>query len=206
MFEKGNKWAVFTCRREGVASGVSVALDLAQARQDADKAIPRGTYNNRRIGWGTMQNCKVNYDNTPVLNQAKKVFEKFGGVKRFQQALEVVGCHRELCNLYRWTYPWPKGTGGVIPPTAWPMVLLAARHEGILLTPTDLAPSFPSNVDKRVFPQIIHGNSRLYKQLVAQGKAPARRKYKLNRKAMEGAKKFKRPQGYILSTGEKVRR
>jgi hypothetical protein len=73
-------------------------------------------------------------------SQAERVFDRFGGPKRLCGALAAVGHPRNLATLYRWAYPKPKGCGGVIPSSAWPIVMAAARFEGVVLPPDVTSP------------------------------------------------------------------
>ena len=72
----------------------------------------------------------------PVLPQAGRIIEKFGGHKRLAAILEI---HR--ATVYRWTWPRERGgTGGVIPTKMVDRVIRAARVEGIFLSASDLFP------------------------------------------------------------------
>jgi hypothetical protein len=74
--------------------------------------------------------------------QAEKIIGKFGGFKAIFTALEAAGHKTDLAAIYRWTYSksQPGGTGGFIPSSAMQGVIVAARNEGIVLTPEDLDP------------------------------------------------------------------
>lgn len=74
---------------------------------------------------------------TPPGSQASRIIAKFGGVRDLMRALEAVGRPRNAASIYKWTYPYPRGTGGLIPLAAWSDIITAARHEGILLGPED---------------------------------------------------------------------
>lgn len=77
------------------------------------------------------------------VNQAARVFAKFGGVPGLYRAMQALGAPhaRNISAFYRWLMPKAKGgTGGMIPSSAMQSVHLAARREGILLTPDDLWP------------------------------------------------------------------
>lgn len=76
-----------------------------------------------------------------VLPQATGVFARFGGARGLMRALKAIGRPRNAASIYKWSYPYPKGTGGMIPASAWKDVLLAAKHEGILLKPDDVMPT-----------------------------------------------------------------
>lgn len=75
-------------------------------------------------------------------SQAARVAAKFGGIRALARALEKAGCPRDAANVYRWTYPKARkgGTGGLIPSSAMPLVLEAARLDGVLLTAEDIDP------------------------------------------------------------------
>jgi hypothetical protein len=69
-------------------------------------------------------------------SQARRIFQKFGNARRLAQA---IGC--QPSTVYRWDYPKDKGgTGGLIPSSALPEVLEAARQAGIFITSDDLYP------------------------------------------------------------------
>jgi len=75
------------------------------------------------------------------LAQARRIFDRFGGVRALHAALKRLGPEheREISALYRWGYPVAAGgAGGAIPTAALRSVRLAARLEGIFLTPEDL--------------------------------------------------------------------
>lgn len=71
--------------------------------------------------------------------QAKKIIDKFGGVRGLCDALAEQGHPVEESTVYRWTYPITKrsGTGGLIPVCNIPYILRAARAHGIMLTDED---------------------------------------------------------------------
>lgn len=74
-------------------------------------------------------------------SQAHRVIAKFGGVRDLCRSLAHVGTDvRDPSAVYRWTYPKPQGTGGLIPNPAIPGILRAARYEGVMLTDDDLRP------------------------------------------------------------------
>lgn len=82
-------------------------------------------------------------------SQASRIAAKFGGVPMLAKALEELATatnnpkhKREISVIYRWNLP--KDTGGadgMIPSSAMPSVLLAAKRQGILLTDKDTAPT-----------------------------------------------------------------
>lgn len=75
--------------------------------------------------------------------QADRIFNKFGGVPALSKALARVGesATRSLSALYRWNLPKVKGgSAGIVPTSAWPDIMRAARLEGVMLTPDDCFP------------------------------------------------------------------
>jgi hypothetical protein len=74
---------------------------------------------------------------TTLQTQAARIIAKFGGVRDLMRALNAVGRPRNAASIYKWTYAYPRGTGGLIPASAWDDIYTAARHEGILLGPSD---------------------------------------------------------------------
>lgn len=74
-----------------------------------------------------------------IETQAFRLLEKFGGARNLVRALARVGKHRNPSTIYRWVYPRINGgTGGIVPSDMWPSIILAARLEGILITPQDM--------------------------------------------------------------------
>lgn len=71
-------------------------------------------------------------------SQAERIFTKFGGVRRLVECMKVAGFEYNTATVYKWSYPYPKGSNGVIPTRAWDAILSTARHEGITLTPQDM--------------------------------------------------------------------
>ena len=65
---------------------------------------------------------------------APAVVERFGGVGRLVEALAKVGHPKDRACIYRWLYPYPKGTGGRIPRKAWIHIQEAAKHVKISLS------------------------------------------------------------------------
>lgn len=67
---------------------------------------------------------------------AQRVIEKFGSARKVAKAMQI-----NVTTVYRWTYPRSKGgSDGLIPTEALRGVLMAARLEGIVLTPEELLP------------------------------------------------------------------
>ena len=73
--------------------------------------------------------------------QAERILARFGGASRLHAILAELGHPLAHATLYKWTYPKERGgTGGFIPTSAWPLILKAAAHEGIILTSDDMDP------------------------------------------------------------------
>lgn len=73
---------------------------------------------------------------------------KFGGARHLARALERIGKYRDPSVIYRWMYPRRgsgSGTDGIIPTSAIKDVLMAARNEGIFISPEELHPPKESN-------------------------------------------------------------
>lgn len=67
----------------------------------------------------------------PDGTQAERVIRAFGGVRPLMRALKAVKCPYNPATLYKWTYPYPKGTGGLVPLHARADVMKAAAKAGI---------------------------------------------------------------------------
>jgi hypothetical protein len=84
--------------------------------------------------------------NAPVVEprtQAERIFAKFGGVPGLYKALKDLGPDHEraISALYRWNMSKKRGgTGGVVPSSAMPSVMAAARNEGVVMTAEDTDP------------------------------------------------------------------
>jgi len=77
-------------------------------------------------------------------SQADRIFAKFGGVRALAAALSRLEphCHRTRSALYRWNLPKNKGgSNGMVPSSAQPDIMRAARLEGVHLTAEDWMPS-----------------------------------------------------------------
>lgn len=77
--------------------------------------------------------------------QAGRILDRFGGVlpawKAFQVLKDLYRVPSHPSIMYRWTYPPARnGTGGLIPRSMVPVVLAAARVNGIELTADDWFP------------------------------------------------------------------
>lgn len=74
-----------------------------------------------------------------VESQAERIIKKFGGVGPLLKALQKIGKPKTRSTVYRWVYPREKGgTGGVIPTSVWPDIFIAARFEGVFLSPEEV--------------------------------------------------------------------
>ena len=77
-------------------------------------------------------------------SQAERIIAKFGGPYRLSKAVAALGDPAKTLNpasIYRWMYDRSKGgTGGLIPTGSLPLVLEAARFDGIFLSGDDLDP------------------------------------------------------------------
>lgn len=104
---------------------------------------------------------KVRYvfeETTEELSQAERVVKKFGGVPALIRALKQVGKSRSKATIYKWLYPKEKkGRNGLIPTSAWPDLLLAARLEGIHFSDVDFDPRLTFSSKKKVTELEING-------------------------------------------------
>lgn len=73
----------------------------------------------------------------PAFSQVAKIVALFGGEANLAKLL---GTDRMV--PYKWQYPRPYGSDGLIPSAKVGAVLRAARREGILITPEDWFPEF----------------------------------------------------------------
>lgn len=81
-----------------------------------------------------------------VSSQAARIIAKFGNANRLSKATQRLAdvkhnpkLFRARHTIVRWTYPEHRdGTGGTIPSSALPIILAAARLEGVLITAEDL--------------------------------------------------------------------
>ncbi len=73
---------------------------------------------------------------TPEFGQARHICAKFGGEIAVAHLLKI---NPSTC--YRWSYPRPQGTNGVIPTHYISRLKSAARFHGVLLTDADWAPN-----------------------------------------------------------------
>ena len=71
----------------------------------------------------------------PDFDQAAKIVRKFGGERRLARAIG-----KSPSTVYRWSYPPPAGTNGIVPHGAVKLVKAAALRRGITLTTRDWMP------------------------------------------------------------------
>lgn len=71
---------------------------------------------------------------------AADVIARFGGARNLMRALEYVGLAEDPSCIYRWTYPYPRGTGGRIPRKAWAHVQIAAKRARVNLDGVRMIP------------------------------------------------------------------
>lgn len=64
---------------------------------------------------------------------ASDVVARFGSPYALSKALKKVGHPKNPACIYRWLYPYPKGTGGRIPKRAWMEIQIAAKRSGVSL-------------------------------------------------------------------------
>jgi len=75
-------------------------------------------------------------ETTPEFSQARHICAKFGG----EIALaKLLGINQSTC--YRWSYPSPQGTNGIVPNRYVTKIKSLARFHGVLLTDADWAPN-----------------------------------------------------------------
>lgn len=65
---------------------------------------------------------------------ALDVISRFGGVPELVYALGKVGFPTNKTTVYRWLYPYPRGTAGRVPHKSWLQIKVAARWAGIDLS------------------------------------------------------------------------
>jgi hypothetical protein len=86
------------------------------------------------------------FDALPVIpspdpSQAERIIERFGGARALSRIFAAMGINRTPSSIYKWTYPREKGgTDGIIPTSAWPDLLSAARIHGILISEEEFDP------------------------------------------------------------------
>lgn len=79
--------------------------------------------------------------NNRPLTQVDRLILVFGGVSAMRDALRAVGKPVSKVSVYRWNHPRSRGgSGGVVPSSAMPAVLDAARYLGLYLSAEYLDP------------------------------------------------------------------
>ena len=87
--------------------------------------------------------------------QAERVIAKFGGCRDVSRALMLLddpAMRRTPATIYKWTWPKPAGTGGLIPVRMHPAIKQAGRLVGVLITSADLhgeEEEIPIHADER---------------------------------------------------------
>lgn len=71
---------------------------------------------------------------------AKRIVERFGGLDAFLEEMRREGYTIHPSTVYRWTYPRPRGTGGVIPFKWIAPIRRVARLAGVHIPPEDFVP------------------------------------------------------------------
>jgi hypothetical protein len=74
------------------------------------------------------------------LPSAKEVIRRFGGARNLMRWLGYVGLPHDPACVYRWSYPYPKGSGGRIPRKAWVHVQVAAKKAKVNLDGIPMLP------------------------------------------------------------------
>lgn len=89
----------------------------------------------------------------PILKQpsldGREVVELFGGARKLMAALATVGHPRDAATVYKWTYPYPKGTGGHLPRQAEHDIVVAAERFHIDLSKVGLVTREIAKVRRR---------------------------------------------------------
>ena len=76
--------------------------------------------------------------------QAQRLFHAFGGPRHLLRAIHELNPQNPAyapATIYKWGYPRSRGgTDGIIPTAAWPIIIEAAKLEGIVLDETIFFP------------------------------------------------------------------
>jgi hypothetical protein len=76
-----------------------------------------------------------------IITQAERIFKKFGGASRLALLIKTAGFDINTASVYKWNYPRERGgSDGRIPTANWPMIMKAARLDGIIITSEDIDP------------------------------------------------------------------
>lgn len=82
---------------------------------------------------------------------AVDVILRFGGVPELVDALRAVGLPKHKACIYRWLFPYPRGTSGRIPPKAWLDIQVAAKHAKVSLEKVRWLPQRPHKNERGVW-------------------------------------------------------
>lgn len=141
-------------------------------------------------------------DPNAPLTQAHRIILKFGGAIRMAKVMLAAGIDIHASTIYRWTHPRSMGGGGgVIPAHRWDDVVVAARYDGIVITPEDTDPR-PVKCKNVVRTKIMQEPSRMkglesfYLQHERTEKEKEARRLK---KKKERAKKIKKMEKELFS-------
>ena len=104
----------------------------------------------------------------PKYSQSSQLFEMFGGHRKLWKAL---GGTISLSTILRWGYAYPRGTDGLVPPSAWRLILPIAAESGVYVDLSLVQPSFPGQKEFRIW-DLIKSKGAEY------GKLPDRLPYR----------------------------
>lgn len=76
-----------------------------------------------------------------AVTQAERIIECFGGVRPLMRALKAARYPRNAASIYKWTYPWPRGAGGLIPEPALYEIKFVANKVGVRIPKEALEPT-----------------------------------------------------------------
>jgi hypothetical protein len=79
---------------------------------------------------------ELDADPKALRSQAQRIFDRFNVTPYGMGKL----LRMDVTAPYRWLYPAPKGTGGVVPTAAMGRIIRIARREGVLLQSSDFDP------------------------------------------------------------------
>lgn len=114
----------------------------------------------------------------PKYSQSFRLFEAFGGHRKLWKAL---GGAISLSTILRWGYAYPRGTDGLVPPSAWRLILPVADRIGVVVDLSLVQPSFPGQKEFKIW-DLIRSKGAEY------GRLPDRlpyRKYNFTRENHE---------------------
>ena len=87
--------------------------------------------------------------------QAERVIQKFGNCRDVSRALALLDDptqRRTPATIYKWRWPKPAGTGGMVPRSMYQALKQAGRLVGVLITSADLhgeEEEIPIHADER---------------------------------------------------------